>query len=678
MIVEMKKLTLIGHSFDRPKLFKALRRTKCVEIAKTRDIQDTVRLDSSSDSERISYNLSRIDFAFSYLKEMRKKAQLLAKRTEKSEQPYLYTPIEIPQIKQIVRMSFDDFDGIEFKEIELISNIADLESVSARQKEIEIERARLKQKLETHAVYSFLAKPYNEYRDGSKTAVIVGYVPSERAAELTAYIESTPLVAAQFAEGDKVQPVVIVAHKSIAEEVIGALQGMEFVRCAQDSELTPAKCMEEINSELDALEFEERELLTRALVKEIFIADFKTLYDYYLLLLQLNSATDSLASTDKCFVMEAWYPADEEERVKEAVDGVSDRFVYDFSDPEEGEVVPTCVKNSKLVAPYQDITNMYSAPKYGVDMDPNPVMSVFYFLLFGMMIADAAYGILLAVGALAMYFIKKPVPGKGRLLLVIAMGGLSTIIWGALFGGWFGLSIEGTVLAKIQMVKPLEGNGPLILLGISFGLGFVHIAVGMLLNAINLIRKKRALDACAEVGTWYLIFIGIILLALGLLFFKDIPAIKYVGIATLALGAALIPILNMRGKKGAKKIVGFLGGFGKLYDGVNILSDILSYARLFGLGLSGSVVALVVNQICQVVLGFFPQGSGLIAIGYIICVPIFLVGHVFNIAISTLGAYVHNCRLQYIEFFGKFYEGGGHVFTPLGAKSKYTYLESRR
>ncbi|MDE7372952.1 MAG: hypothetical protein K2N18_02705, partial [Clostridia bacterium] len=362
-------------------------------------------------------------------------------------------------------------------------------------KEIAQQKTKLKAEIQTHSLYIDLHQPYSYYKDTEKTAVVLGCVPSQRLPELAKYNEDNELVDIKLVgEPSRLQPFIAVAHKEVGDALKAFLQSLDYTAMDSASDLTPASNIQQIEDELSALDFEAQDLTTRALVKEMFIPDLKVLYDYYTVALSTNNALDGFATTKESYVLEGWYPADFEDELKEVLDGVSEALVYEFRDPEHGEVVPTYVKNSAMVAPYQDVTNMYSVPNYRTDIDPNPIMSIFYFLLFGMMIADAAYGLLLAIGAFVLYKIKKPVPGKGRLLLIIGMGGISTIIWGALFGGWFGLEIKGTFFETIQQIKPLDDNGPLVLLGISFALGFVHILVGMLLTAIKLLLRGKVMD----------------------------------------------------------------------------------------------------------------------------------------------------------------------------------------
>ncbi len=254
------------------------------------------------------------------------------------------------------------------------------------------------------------------------------------------------------------------------------------------------------------------------------------------------------------------------------------------------------------------------------------------------------------------------------------MGGLSTFIWGVVFGGWLAFDVSGTFLEKLIWFKPIDETNPntaLYMLGLSLAVGVVQINVSLAMKGYLLIKRdKDVIGLFNEVISWFSILIGIILLALNMLL-KLADGFKIAGIVFMVVGVLLMLVLGGRGKKGIKKI---FGGFSQLYGGVNFFSDILSYSRLFGLGLSTAVIGMVVNEICKVIINILTF-NGISVLGVIVAIPIFAVGHVFNIAINTLGTYIHDARLQFIEFFGRFFEGGGHVFKPLGSNTKYNYIE---
>lgn len=671
MIVEMKKLVLIAHRSDRHKIFKEFHRSKMVEISATEGIENTSRLDNSSSIEEIKENLSKIQFAFKYLKTQKEKAQAYAKLTEKSERPYIYTPIKNPSLSTIRRMSFSDFEMVSTKEIELMANVKDLEEIAQRQNQLAIDKSKLLSEIEMHNIYKELDKPYNYYKDSEKVAIIVGCVPSQRKEALNEIVSSFEDTYIELYKPEKFQPFVIVCLKDVQDALTAKLQELDFVRFQAYSDLTPNQTIQKLQEEINDIDEENVELMTRALVKEMFVEDFKALYDYYLVEIQKNTALDGFATTQKSFVLEAWYPKDYEPQLKDILDKLSDTIVYEFRDVEEGDVVPTYVKSNKIAEPYQDITNMYSVPKYGTDIDPNPIMMIFYFLFFGIMIADAVYGLLLAVGGFVLYRIKKPTPGKGRLILIIAMGGVSAAIWGILFGSYLGFPTSSMNISLALWFNPLDD--PIMMLIMCFGFGLFQILVGMFISAINAIKHGNIADAIGDTLSWYCILGGIACIAIKALLGKGGDALLYAGIGIACLGVVLLLIKGAVGKKGKAAVKGVVGRVGKLYDIVNMLSDVLSYSRLFGLALSGGVVAMVVNMICEVVASFFP--ANIAFVGYIICIPVYMIGHIFNIAISALGAYVHDARLQYIEYYGKFYEGGGHKFTPYGTDVKYTYIE---
>jgi V/A-type H+/Na+-transporting ATPase subunit I len=343
-------------------------------------------------------------------------------------------------------------------------------------------------------------------------------------------------------------------------------------------------------------------------------------------------------------VIEGWVRSDKLKRFEKAIQDVTDIYDLEYKDPTPEELPPTATKNNKFVDAFESITDMFSKPN-PYEVDPTPVMSVWYWIIFGMMMGDAGYGLvmILAVGL----FLKKMKPkgNSARLFRVIYFSGYSTMIWGILFGSYFGFTWNPIILEPIA--QPME------FLILSIGLGVCHIITGLLVKAYRNLRDHHYLAILADSFSWIMILVGI-----GMLF---LPATAEIGKWVALTGTAIIVLFAGRAIKNPIGRVGL--GLYTLYGISSYLGDILSYSRILALSLSSAVLAMVMNMLAGMV-----QGS---IVGAFFSIFIYLIGHIFNLAMGLLSAYVHSSRLQYIEFFGKFYEGGGISFRPLSIDLKH-------
>lgn len=371
----------------------------------------------------------------------------------------------------------------------------------------------------------------------------------------------------------------------------------------------------------------------------------------------------SLIRTKRTFNLEGWVPTN----CIEAVDKVleENQCCFSYRDPDEEENVPVLVSNNSFAQPFEAITEMYSLPAYR-GFDPTSIFSLFYAMFFGIMLSDAGYGMVIAVTC---FIVLKKYELEGmtrKMVKMFCLCGISTIFWGAMFGGWFGDFIQvaaKVIFNKTVTVEPIwfnPLNDPVKLLLFSLIFGVVHIFIGMGINAYMLIKRGKLFDAICDVFSWYMVITGgAMWIAGGSVAKALVTPGQYIAIA----GALILLLTGGRNNKGIGKIV---GGLSSLYNVTGYVSDILSYSRLLALGLATGVIAQVVNTMGSLL------GGGIA--GTIVLLVVFVFGHTFNMAINTLGAFVHSSRLQYIEFFGKFYEDGGDEFVPFRKNTKYVRI----
>lgn len=445
----------------------------------------------------------------------------------------------------------------------------------------------------------------------------------------------------------------LVCHTSAQEEVLQALRDFGWSRMNLSGWTGTAKENDQrIARELEQNEQESAQAEQQLAQLTSLAEPIRQAADRASVRINREEGRSRLLDTEKTFLLEGWVPEENWPQLESQMKNYP--CAWELRDPTEEEYpkVPVKLKNNWFTRPLSMVTEMYSLPAYN-GLDPNPLMAPFFILFYGIMMADMGYGLLMMIASVVVLKKSRPRAGMHNFFALLGLCGVSTFIMGAVTGGFFGdfipqllklINPESTfVWFWPTLFTPLEDT-MMILVG-AMALGFVQILVGMAISFVKKLRRGQVMDAIWEEVTWWVVFAGLALAILG------------VTNLVIILGGVMVvagPILT---EKGFGKITGI---FGSLYNHVTgYFGDILSYSRLMALMLAGSVIAQVFNT-----LGAIPGNV-------VIFIIISMLGNALNFALNLLGCYVHDLRLQCLEYFNKFYEDGGKPFRPMKLDTNY-------
>ncbi|WP_405343839.1 V-type ATP synthase subunit I [Ruminococcus sp.] len=551
----------------------------------------------------------------------------------------------------------------------------------------EAEKIKYQQQLEIIQPWLSLDVPMN-FTGTATTRAFIGKFPGDKTTteivtELAEIIPEVEDVEVEMISHDSNQTCVfILTSKKDADAVSDALRRIGFEYPSYISPVIPKQREKEINKHLSNRDGRilESENVIKSYAKYAEKLDF--LEDYYVMKTERYAAYDDIATSRNTFVLSGYIPEPDAQSLKEYLETSFDAEV-EFEEATNDDA-PVKLKNNKFAEPAESVLATYSYPDHH-EADPTSIMAIFYYIFFGMMFSDAGYGLVMAIAcAVCLLKFKGMEPGLKRSMKMFFWCGVSTTIWGLLFGSFFGDAV--TVISNTffhtappnipGLVTPIWFNpvdDPMQMLMFSFLLGIIHLFTGLAILGYNYIKyQKDYLAVIYDVISWYLLVGGGILALLTMDMMENIagftlpPIFGTIGGIMAAVGAVIILIFS--GRESKNPVIRLAKGAYGLYGTTGYLSDILSYSRLLALGLATGVIATVFNKI-----GSMMGDSVIGVIGFIL---IFVIGHGVNIGINALGAYVHTNRLQFVEFFGKFYTGGGKEFKPFKINTKhYTVKE---
>lgn len=460
-----------------------------------------------------------------------------------------------------------------------------------------------------------------------------------------------------------------------------ALRTLGFAKPASPSKTPPAERMQTLQGRIEeqqkAMQEAEKEIKSYAPQRD----DLKFMVDYLTMRQEKYEVIGRLMQSRRTFVLTGYIPQRDAGKLSQELE---QRFgaAVELENPSEDEDVPVLLKNNKFTEPVEGVLESFSLPGKG-EVDPTSVMAVFYYFLFGMMLSDAAYGLLMVIGCgLVLLKFKNMEDGLRKTLRMFFFCGISTTVWGFLFGSFFGDAlavVSRTFFGNEVALQPLwfePLKEPMRMLMFALLVGVIHLFTGLAMQLYQLCRQKKYKDALYDVIFWYMLVGGAVVFMLSNQMFVDIAQLSFIlpaqvgTVAAIVAGIGAVGIIFTSGRESRNPIKRLLKGLYGLYNVTGYLSDVLSYSRLLALGLATSVIATVINQMGS-------MGGGGVG-GAIMFILVFIVGHTINLGINLLGAYVHTNRLQFVEFFGKFYEGGGRKFAPFGVHTKYYKIREEK
>ena len=640
-IVKMKRLQLIALTQDRDELLASLLHAGCVEVK-----EPTQTLAEGPDF------LRRETAAVAQAKDAQgelKAAITVLNHSAAQKKGGLFTP----------RDEMGEKDFLDPKALEAALALA--RDINDRAKAMGACSARLT-RLEADRMALEPWQSYDvplEVKGTRSTTVLLGTVPSavDFPAMAGAVEEAAGAVEVHLlSTGRQQQCLEILCHRDCEQAALEALRtyGFSFAQM-KDMTGTVEENLQRIQAEMqEAVQQRQRELeaiqAAGARKRELQIA-----MDRAAQVVATESTKERLLNAGPVLYLDGWVPEEKTGKLEQALGRFDCAWELTDPDPEEYGQVPVELKNSRLTRCMNMVTEMYALPVYGT-VDPNPLMAPFFILFYGIMMADMGYGLLMILGAIFMIKKMRARGGMRNFAELLFYCGISTFVVGALTGGFFGdfltqiVSIisPGTQFALPALFTPMDDT--IAILGGSLVLGFIQIITGQIVSFVEKARHGHLMDGVWDEGTWWVLYLAVILLALGLGNVGGYPVVLFIGLIMLLIGST-------RNAKGIGKIGALVGA---VYNGVTgIFGDVMSYARLMALMLSGSIIASVFNTL------------GALTGNVIIFLLISMLGNALNFALNLLGCYVHDLRLQCLEFFGKFYQDGGKPFRPLAINTKY-------